>query len=89
LPPLLPVLAAEAKGVVLIKPQFEAGREQVGKGGVVRDAAVHRRVVEIVCKEARELGFGEVDVIPSPLLGPAGNREFLAYLRGLTARSDH
>ena len=55
----------------------------MGKGGVVRDGAVHERVVEESCDLARSLGFREIDVIPSPLLGPAGNREFLAYLRRL------
>lgn len=81
LPPLIQLLTADAGGVVLIKPQFEAGRELVGKGGVVRDEAVREHVVEEVCAQARALGFGRIDVIPSPLLGPAGNREFLAYLR--------
>jgi 23S rRNA (cytidine1920-2'-O)/16S rRNA (cytidine1409-2'-O)-methyltransferase len=80
LPPLLRLLGEKAEGVVLIKPQFEAGREQVGKGGVVRDEAVHERVIEDVRRAARDLGFAAMDVIPSPLLGPAGNREFLAYL---------
>jgi len=80
LPALYPVLLPESKGIALIKPQFEAGREQVGKGGVVRDTEVQARVVEEVCACAETLGFRKIDVIPSPLLGPAGNREFLAYL---------
>jgi len=54
----------------------------VGKGGVVRDEAVREEVVGALCDHARRLGFGEIDVIPSPLLGPAGNREYLAWLRG-------
>lgn len=77
-----PLLASDAEGVVLIKPQFEAGREQVGKGGVVRDAAVHESVLERVRGEARRLGFAMRDVVPSPITGPAGNKEFLAYLTG-------
>lgn len=81
LPPLVALLAEEASGVVLIKPQFEAGREQVGKGGVVRDAEVHARVIEEVTEEAERLGLESLGVTASPLLGPAGNREFLAYLR--------
>lgn len=81
LPPLVALLAAEASGVVLIKPQFEAGREQVGKGGVVRDADVHARVIEEVTEEAGRLGLASLGVMASPLLGPAGNREFLAHLR--------
>lgn len=80
LPPLAAVLGPGPEGVVLIKPQFEAGREQVGKGGVVRDDAVRAAAVEMVCSAARQVGFTKTDVIPSPLLGPAGNREFLAHL---------
>jgi 23S rRNA (cytidine1920-2'-O)/16S rRNA (cytidine1409-2'-O)-methyltransferase len=85
LPAVVPLLAPGGSGVALIKPQFEAGPEQVGKGGVVRDTAVHAAVVASVCGMARALGFGKTDVIPSPLLGPAGNREFLVWLHGLTA----
>jgi 23S rRNA (cytidine1920-2'-O)/16S rRNA (cytidine1409-2'-O)-methyltransferase len=81
LPPLRALLEPGAAGIVLIKPQFEAGRDQVGKGGVVRDPAVHERVVQQVLSDATAIGFDEIGVIPSPLLGPAGNREFLAYLR--------
>ncbi|MCP4642826.1 MAG: TlyA family RNA methyltransferase [bacterium] len=81
LPALPPLLTPDAHGVVLIKPQFEAGRDQVGKGGVVRDAEVHEQVVGDVLAAASELGFAAGPVIPSPLLGPAGNREFLAHLR--------
>ncbi|HOZ45660.1 MAG TPA: TlyA family RNA methyltransferase [Candidatus Hydrogenedentes bacterium] len=81
LPPLTALLASPAEGVVLIKPQFEAGKEDVGKGGVVRDSAIHARVVDEVLCAAREMGFESGGVLPSPLLGPAGNREFLAHLR--------
>lgn len=82
LPPLVSILADDAEGIVLIKPQFEAGKDQVGKGGVVRDEAVRQATVDDVCACGRALGFTEIDVVSSPLLGPAGNREFLAYLRG-------
>jgi len=81
LPPLKPLLNCPAEGVVLIKPQFEAGRKQVGKGGVVRDIAVHEAVINKVLSSAVEFGYSHVGVIESPLTGPAGNREFLAYLR--------
>jgi 23S rRNA (cytidine1920-2'-O)/16S rRNA (cytidine1409-2'-O)-methyltransferase len=84
LPPLLKVLGENPSGIVLIKPQFEAGKTQVGTGGVVRDEKVHEQVVEEISQMARALGFGKIDVIPSPLLGPAGNREFLAYLHAFT-----
>ena len=80
LPAVKGLVELGAEGVVLIKPQFEAGKEQVGKGGVVRDEAVHREVVESVLDFARQVGFESRGVIPSPLLGPAGNREFLAHL---------
>jgi 23S rRNA (cytidine1920-2'-O)/16S rRNA (cytidine1409-2'-O)-methyltransferase len=66
--------------VALVKPQFEAGRGQV-PGGVVRDPAVHRSAVLGVVEAARAVGLVPLDVIPSPLLGPEGNREFLLYLR--------
>jgi 23S rRNA (cytidine1920-2'-O)/16S rRNA (cytidine1409-2'-O)-methyltransferase len=65
--------------VALIKPQFEAGRREVRKGGVVRDPAVHRRVLEQVLGVAAELGLGVRGLIPSPLRGPAGNVEFLGW----------
>jgi len=67
--------------VALVKPQFEAGRERVGAGGVVRDPAVHRDVVRGLRASAIELGLVPVGLAASPLLGPAGNREFLMELR--------
>jgi 23S rRNA (cytidine1920-2'-O)/16S rRNA (cytidine1409-2'-O)-methyltransferase len=77
LPALTSVLDPPAWCAVLVKPQFEAGRDEVGKGGVVRDPAVHDRVVEDVQGALRGLGFAVLGATPSPLLGPAGNREFL------------
>ncbi len=74
--------------VVLIKPQFEAGRGQVGKGGVVKDPEIYRSVLEQVLHSAAETGFGVEGLMVSPLKGPAGNVEFLAHLRcAETARS--
>lgn len=74
------VLLRPAELITLIKPQFEAGREQVGKGGVVRDPAVHEQVVDRVRTfGVNALGLRWNGVIPSPLIGPAGNREFLAH----------
>ncbi len=66
--------------VALVKPQFEAGRADA-KGGVVRDPAVHRRVLREVLVEARRSGLGARDVIASPIQGPEGNREFLVHLQ--------
>jgi 23S rRNA (cytidine1920-2'-O)/16S rRNA (cytidine1409-2'-O)-methyltransferase len=73
-------LRSPAHVVPLIKPQFEAGRDDVGKGGVVRDSAIHARVLHEVLENAIELGFTPHAVIRSPLKGPAGNVEFLAWL---------
>ena len=67
--------------VVLVKPQFEAGREQVGKGGIVRDAEVQKAAVEKVRQALVGLGCVETEVIDSPILGGKGNREFLLYAR--------
>jgi len=77
LPALASVLEPPAWCAVLVKPQFEAGRAEVGKGGVVRDPAVQARVVEDVEAALRALRFSVLGSAPSPLLGPAGNREFL------------
>ncbi|NOX62454.1 MAG: TlyA family RNA methyltransferase [Chloroflexi bacterium] len=80
LPAARRLLRPQGMIVALIKPQFEAGREQVGKGGVVRDPAVHRRVLKDMLSWTAEEGFSPQDLIPSPLLGPKGNREFLLWL---------
>ena len=80
LPPLLALLSKEAELVLLVKPQFEAGRDKVGKKGVVRDRAVHREVLEKVCGKARELGCGIRGMSYSPIKGPEGNIEYLLYL---------
>lgn len=80
LPTITGWLAASAVVVPLIKPQFEAGREDVGRGGVVRDQLVHARVIHEVFSAAEVLGFQPRGIIRSPLLGPAGNTEFLGLL---------
>jgi 23S rRNA (cytidine1920-2'-O)/16S rRNA (cytidine1409-2'-O)-methyltransferase len=67
--------------VVLVKPQFEAGREQVGKGGIVRDPAVQLAAVERVRQALLNLGCAQTEVVDSPILGGEGNREFLLYGR--------
>jgi 23S rRNA (cytidine1920-2'-O)/16S rRNA (cytidine1409-2'-O)-methyltransferase len=81
LPSAKSVLAKRGEIVALVKPQFEAGKGQVGKGGVVRDPAIHRRVLEDAFQWARELNLGVVGLIESPIRGPAGNIEFLIHLR--------
>jgi 23S rRNA (cytidine1920-2'-O)/16S rRNA (cytidine1409-2'-O)-methyltransferase len=65
--------------VILVKPQFEAGRQHVGKGGIVRDPAAHAAAVEKVRQTVLSLGFESIDVIESPILGAEGNREFLLH----------
>lgn len=70
-------LRANGRIVALVKPQFEAGRERVGTGGVVRDPSVHRAVLEAVVASANALGLVPRAMMASPLRGPAGNREFL------------
>jgi 23S rRNA (cytidine1920-2'-O)/16S rRNA (cytidine1409-2'-O)-methyltransferase len=67
--------------VALVKPQFEAGRERLGRGGVVRDPHVHRAILREVRDAAPDIGLAAVQVTASPLLGPAGNREFLMRFR--------
>jgi 23S rRNA (cytidine1920-2'-O)/16S rRNA (cytidine1409-2'-O)-methyltransferase len=80
LPAVIKLLEAGAHVVALIKPQFEVGKGQVGKGGVVRSPEDHRRVVEEIESAAVGLGFHLHGVIESPLLGPKGNKEFLIHL---------
>ncbi|HET89806.1 MAG TPA: TlyA family RNA methyltransferase [Chloroflexi bacterium] len=72
-------LHPEGQVIALIKPQFEAGRRSVGKGGVVRDPAVHRQVLRRVLSAAAAEGLWLHGLMPSPLRGPAGNVEFLAW----------
>jgi 23S rRNA (cytidine1920-2'-O)/16S rRNA (cytidine1409-2'-O)-methyltransferase len=79
--PVLPALLEPAGRVVaLVKPQFEAGREDVGKGGIVRDPAVHARVIDEVTAAAAAVGLKRLGLEPSPIEGAEGNREFLLCL---------
>jgi 23S rRNA (cytidine1920-2'-O)/16S rRNA (cytidine1409-2'-O)-methyltransferase len=80
LPPALALAAPAWEALVLVKPQFEAGRADVGKGGVVRDPAVHRRVLEEVAEAALAWGGETAGVVDSGLPGPKGNREFFLHL---------
>lgn len=81
LPAAFPILADTAGMVCLIKPQFEAGRDQVGKKGVVRDPAVHCQVIEKVMDTAASCGFDVEDITYSPIRGPEGNIEYLLLLK--------
>ena len=78
------ILAHHGVVVPLIKPQFEAGKGEVGKGGVVRDPRIHRAVLENVVREASGAGFSCEGLTASPLTGPAGNHEFLGVFRRST-----
>ncbi len=81
LPAVLKWLQIQAHIVALIKPQFEAGRDRLGKGGVVRDLQVHADVLRSIVQSAQALGCSPIDLIRSPITGPAGNVEFLIWLR--------
>jgi 23S rRNA (cytidine1920-2'-O)/16S rRNA (cytidine1409-2'-O)-methyltransferase len=76
------VLADDGKVVCLVKPQFEAGREQVGKGGIVRDASVHEEVINNVIEYASENGLYPLQLSHSPIKGTKGNIEYLLLLSG-------
>jgi len=81
LPVLPPVLAPGADIVALVKPQFEAGRDEVGRGGLVKDPAVHDAVLARVTGSAASCGLSRVAMTPSPITGATGNQEFLLHLR--------
>jgi 23S rRNA (cytidine1920-2'-O)/16S rRNA (cytidine1409-2'-O)-methyltransferase len=81
LPALGTVLAPSADVVLLVKPQFELGRAQVGRGGLVKDPALHARALRGVASGAQEEGLGVVAACPSPIRGGEGNREFFLHLR--------
>ena len=81
IPPVSDLLLKRAFIVALIKPQFEVGRGQVGKGGVVRDPSLHLEVIEKLTRFIEDLNWTVVGHTPSPILGPKGNREFLIYLK--------
>jgi 23S rRNA (cytidine1920-2'-O)/16S rRNA (cytidine1409-2'-O)-methyltransferase len=83
LPVIPPLLDPGGDVVTLVKPQFEAGRDDVGKGGIVRDEEVQHRVVEAVTAAAAGLGLQRAGLIESPITGMEGNREFLLHLRGV------
>jgi 23S rRNA (cytidine1920-2'-O)/16S rRNA (cytidine1409-2'-O)-methyltransferase len=77
-PAVVPLLRPGGQMVILIKPQFEAGRGQVGKGGIVRDPELHQAACDRVARAVREFGFA-TGIVESPILGAEGNKEFLLY----------
>ena len=88
LPAAVELLKDDARIVCLIKPQFEAGREKVGKKGVVRDFEVHREVIKLVLRFATELNFLIKGLTFSPVKGPEGNIEYLLYMQKKNERMD-
>ncbi len=88
LPALRPLLAEQGQMVCLVKPQFEAGREKVGKKGVVRDPAVHREVLEQFLTHAAQNGFTVRGMTYSPIRGPEGNIEYLGWLEAGEGEQD-
>ena len=80
LPAVARLLAPNAEMVILVKPQFELAKHQVGRGGIIRDPALHQQACRRVEESVRELGF-ESQIIPCPVLGAEGNQEFLLYAR--------
>jgi len=81
IPPVLAAAPSLREAVVLVKPQFEAGREHVGKGGIVRDPAAHQLAIDRVAECFRSVGWQVAGTIPSPITGAEGNHEFLLYAR--------
>lgn len=88
LPPLLPLFRAQKEIIALIKPQFEAGRDKIGKGGVVRDPETHQAIINDIIDFTAGLGLTGKGVTPSPILGPKGNKEFLIHLTGPASNPD-
>ena len=84
LPVVAPLLASSARAIALVKPQFEAGRHDVGAGGIVTDPAVHARVMDDVTRAAHQVGLTRLADTPSPVEGAEGNREFLLLLARAT-----
>jgi 23S rRNA (cytidine1920-2'-O)/16S rRNA (cytidine1409-2'-O)-methyltransferase len=80
LPALVRLLRPDGQMVILIKPQFEVGKGQVGKGGIVRDPALHEAACDRVRRAVQEFGF-QTEIMESPILGAEGNKEFLLYAR--------
>ena len=89
LPPLKPILKEGGDVLVLIKPQFEAGRERIGKKGIVSDPKVHEDVLEDILSFSEQIGFTVEKVTYSPITGGSGNIEFLAHLRNTAPSEVH
>jgi 23S rRNA (cytidine1920-2'-O)/16S rRNA (cytidine1409-2'-O)-methyltransferase len=80
LPAAVRLLQQDGRMIILVKPQFEVGKGQVGKGGIVRDPELHRAACERVTSAVRDFGF-TTEIMDSPILGAEGNKEFLLYAK--------
>lgn len=89
LPPARDILSEKAQMVCLIKPQFEAGRDKVGKKGVVRDPKVHEEVIRAAVQTAEDSGFTLLGLDYSPIRGPEGNIEYLMYIQKGDLKEEH
>ena len=81
MPAVLKFVRRPGRIICLIKPQFEVGKGLVGKGGVVRDPALRQQVIKDLTGAFSALGLRQAGIIPSPILGPKGNQEYLVYLK--------
>jgi 23S rRNA (cytidine1920-2'-O)/16S rRNA (cytidine1409-2'-O)-methyltransferase len=88
LPKIMEFIKPGGAILALVKPQFEVGKDRVGKGGVVRDPALQKEAVDKVAQAARGLGLQVSDAFPSPLKGPRGNQEYFLHLRVPQAAGD-
>ncbi len=79
LPEISCFVSANSEGVALIKPQFENGKQKNGKNGVIKNPKIHQKIVDDICAFAKGIGFNSIKVIPSPIEGGDGNKEFLMY----------
>ncbi|HDD35663.1 MAG TPA: TlyA family RNA methyltransferase [Candidatus Desulfofervidus auxilii] len=82
IPKIIEFLRKNGEIIVLIKPQFEVGKNKVGKGGIVRDEKLQRKAVSEILEFCQKIGLQVIGVIPSPILGAKGNQEYLAYIKG-------
>jgi 23S rRNA (cytidine1920-2'-O)/16S rRNA (cytidine1409-2'-O)-methyltransferase len=88
LPPILRLLKDEARILALIKPQFEAAREEVGKNGVIKDSSIHDRVIEEISEFCKSINLEDLRTCASSVLGPAGNKEFFILARKKTTNGN-
>jgi len=82
--PIFNVLKEGGEAIVLVKPQFEAGKKHLNKHGVVRDKKIHKKVIDDIINYSKDVGFKIINIIDSPILGGDGNKEFLLYMKKMS-----